>query len=151
MLILSYLISIILFIVGVVLVLKELHARDNKKNKKQNQSMKASIENLLYFDENKLLKRYIDLGVDINMIKGISHTSCFLWSLTRKRMVGGIGQPQALELIEDLNGYQLTYENNRMMSLIVRTKPNVLQINNSNGIIIAYHCDYFRYDFIPNN
>lgn len=97
-----------------------------------------------------LIKSYVEKGVYRNKIIITVHPSVCIWSLNRKCLIGENGI-EALEVIDN----EITFKNNRMVSLQVRdklTQEMVDEINNSNGIIITdavYGKPYFRYGFIP--
>ena len=101
------------------------------------------------------LNRFIQAGVFESKMIPTENPSVVIWSKTRKCLVGGKGQPDALELIQRINGvYELTYENNIFISLQVRselTESDVKEINESKEIIVTnatYGEPYFRYGFI---
>ena len=102
-----------------------------------------------------LIKGYLEKGVYQNKIIVTTQPSVCIWSTTRKCLVNENGI-EALEVVFDKNGNsELTFKNNKMISLQVRselTKEMVDEINNSNGIIITdavYGQPHFRYGFIP--
>lgn len=98
----------------------------------------------------KLIKMYLDRGVYQNKIIITQKPSVCNWSLTKKCLVG----ENNIEVLEVVKG-ELTYKNNRLVSLLVRTeltKDDVNKINNSDGIIITdaiYGNPHYRYGFIP--
>jgi hypothetical protein len=102
------------------------------------------------------LNRFISRGVyQIKMITTES-PSVVIWSKSRKCLVGGKGQPDTLEIVNDGYGnYRVTTENNCFISLQNRselTDLDVEEINKSEGIVITnatYGKPYFRYGFIP--
>jgi len=99
-----------------------------------------------------LIKKYVDAGVHQNKIIVSTLPSVCNWSLSRKCLVGENGV-EPLELLDIGNGNkELSYKNNRMISMQNRTEINADEINNSNGIIISdatYGKTYFRFAFIP--
>lgn len=103
------------------------------------------------------INRFISKGVhQIKMIPTES-PSVVVWSKTRKCLVGGKDQPEALEVFDDGSGnLRATYENNIFISLQNRselTDSDVKEINESEGIIVTnatYGKPYFRYGFIPS-
>ena len=104
----------------------------------------------------ELVEKYVKAGVHQNKIITTKQPSVVNWSLTRKWIVGENGI-SPLEVIDDDNGNKrLSYENNRMVSMLVRTeltKEDIDEINNSNGIICTdalYGREGFRYGFIPS-
>ena len=57
-----------------------------------------------------------------------------------------------LEIIKDGPNFRLTGENNRLVTLQVRTEIDIVEINKSAGIIITgalYGRNAFRFGFIP--
>ena len=103
------------------------------------------------------LARFINKGVHQTKIITTTSPSVVIWSKTRKCLVGGKGQPDSFEVIDDGNGnLRATCENNLPVSLQVRTElteSDVKEINESEGIIATnatYGKPYFRYGFIPN-
>jgi hypothetical protein len=99
-----------------------------------------------------VIKQYIDRGVHQQKIIQTSQSSFCIWSLSRKCLVGENGI-EPLEIIEN----QLTYKNNRIISLQIRTELTndlVKEINESDGIIVTdalyEHPERFRFGFIPN-
>lgn len=95
------------------------------------------------------LKGYMDLGVLREKLFYTQSPSICLWSITRNCLVGGVDKYPAEELVKDGKNYKVTYENNRMVSLKVRTGIAVDEINNSAGIIITDCDDGFCYDYVP--
>jgi len=107
-------------------------------------------------DEELTIKKYLDLGVNKDKIIFTVNPSTCIWSLTRKCIVGGKNQPESLEVIIDTNNNSiLTGENNRIVSLQVRTilsGKDIIDINSSDGIIVTnatYGEPRYRYGFIP--
>jgi hypothetical protein len=105
---------------------------------------------------NQTLKRFIDKGVHQTKIILTESPSVVTWSKTRKCLVGGKYQPDALEVFDDGNGnLKLTVDNNILISLQNRselTQSDVNEINESEGIVVTnatYGKPYFRYGFIP--
>jgi hypothetical protein len=104
---------------------------------------------------NELVEKYVKVGVHRNKIITTKQPSVVNWSLSRKCIVGKNGI-EALEVIDDGNGNRLSYENNRMVSMLIRTeltKNDIDEINNSEGIICTdalYGRKGFRYGFIPS-
>lgn len=103
------------------------------------------------------LLRFIGKGVHQNKIILTESPSVVIWSKTRKCLVGGFGQPSALEIHKDDSGnMKASYDNNIRISLQVRselTESDVREINESEGIVVTnatYGKPYFRYGFIPN-
>lgn len=103
------------------------------------------------------LNRFISKGVYQTKIILTESPSVVIWSKTRKCLVGGKGQPDILEVIDDGNGnLKATYDNNIPISLQIRTElteSDIKEINESEGIIVTnatYDKPYFRYGFIPN-
>ena len=107
--------------------------------------------------ENKeLIEKYVLAGVHQNKIITTKNPSVVNWSLSRKCIVSENGI-KPLEVIDDGKGNKrLSYENNRIISMQIRTeltKDDVEEINNSNGIICTdalYGREGFRYGFIPS-
>jgi hypothetical protein len=104
----------------------------------------------------ELLEKYVKVGVHQNKIITTKKPSVVNWSLSRKCIVGENGI-EPLEIIDDGNGNKrLSYENNRMVSMLIRTeltKDDIDEINNSEGIICTdalYGIEGFRYGFIPS-
>lgn len=104
----------------------------------------------------ELIEKYIKVGVHQNKLIATKQPSAVIWSISRKCVVGENGV-EPLEVIDDGNGNKkLSYENNRMVTLLVRTKltkEDIDEINNSNGIICTdalYGREGFRYGFIPS-
>lgn len=98
------------------------------------------------------LEHYIRLGVQREKVFVSVHPSVCTWSLTRECLVGDrIGGPLKPELISLGNGnFKLSYENNRMVSMLNHSKINVDEINNSPGIIIPEDTnEYFRFAYVP--
>lgn len=105
--------------------------------------------------ENKLIEKYLEKDINPDKIITTKQPSVVNWSLSRKCIVG-INGIEPLEVIYDLNGNKrLSYENNRLVSMLIRTKlkkEDIDEINNSNGIICTdslYGREGFRYGFIP--
>lgn len=105
----------------------------------------------------ELVEKYVKVGVHQNKIITTKQPSVVNWSLSRKCIVGGETGIEPLEVIYDENGNKrLSYENNRMVSMLIRTEltnEDVDEINNSNGIICTdalYGREGFRYGFIPS-
>ena len=106
---------------------------------------------------NELVEKYVKVGVHRNKIITTKQPSVVNWSLSRKCIVGGDTGIEPLEVIDDGNGNKrLSYENNRMVSMLIRielTKDDIDEINNSEGIICTdalYGRKGFRYGFIPS-
>ena len=104
----------------------------------------------------ELVEKYVKSGVYRNKIITTKQPSVVNWSLSRKCIVGENGI-EPLEVIDDENGNKrLSYENNRMVSMLIRTeltKEDIDEINNSDGIICTnalYGREGFRYGFIPS-
>ena len=104
----------------------------------------------------ELVEKYVKAGVHQNRIITTKQPSVVNWSLSRKCIVGENGI-EPLEVIDDGNGNKrLSYENNRMVSMLIRTeltKDDIDEINNSEGIICTgalYGREGFRYGFIPS-
>jgi hypothetical protein len=100
--------------------------------------------------------RFIERGVHQTKIISTESPSVVIWSKTRKCLVGGKDQPNALELVDDGNGnLKATYDNNIFISLQIRselTESDVKEINESEGIVVTnatYGKPYFRFGFIP--
>jgi hypothetical protein len=111
----------------------------------------------IFEDEQDCKLRYISKGVHENKIIVTKSPSIVIWSLSCKCLVGGRNQPPSLEVIPSSDGnYIATYENNRYISLQIRTtltEEMVREINESDGIVAScahYGEPYFRYNFIPN-
>lgn len=105
--------------------------------------------------ENKLIEKYLEKGINRNKIITTKQPSIVNWSISRKCIVGENGV-EPLEIIDDENGNKrLSYENNRMVIMLIRTeltKEDIDEITNSNGIICTdalYGKEGFRYGFIP--
>ncbi len=105
----------------------------------------------------ELVEKYVKVGVHQNKIITTKQPSVVIWSLSRKCIVGGDTGIEPLEVIYDENGNgKLSYENNRMVSMLIRTeltKNDIDEINNSEGIICTdalYDREGFRYGFIPS-
>lgn len=101
--------------------------------------------------------RFINKGVYQAKIIATESPSLVIWSKTRKCLVGGKYQPDALELVDDGNGnLELTVDNNIFIPLRCRselTESDVREINESEGIIVTnatYGKPYFRFGLIPN-
>ena len=100
--------------------------------------------------------RFINKGVYQTKIISTELPSVVIWSKTRKCLVGGKDQPDALEIVDDGSGKKATYDNNVFISLQNRselTESDVKEINESDGIIVTnatYGKPYFRFGFIPN-
>ena len=101
--------------------------------------------------------RFINKGVYQTKIIATKSPSLVIWSKTRKCLVGGKYQPDALELVDDGNGnLEVTVDNNIFIPLRCRselTESDVREINESEGIIVTnatYGKPYFRFGFIPN-
>lgn len=104
----------------------------------------------------ELVEKYVKVGVHQKKIITTKQPSVINWSLSRKCIVGESGI-EPLEVIDDGNGNKrLSYENNRLVSMLIRTeltKEDIEEINNSNGIIctdVLYGREGFRYGFIPS-
>ncbi len=104
----------------------------------------------------ELVEKYVKFGVYQNKIITTKQPSVVNWSLSRKCIVGE-NSIEPLEVIDDGNGNKrLSYENNRMVSMLIRielTKEDIDEINNSDGIICndaLYGREGFRYGFIPS-
>jgi hypothetical protein len=95
---------------------------------------------------------YTALGVLENKICVTANPSICLWSVSRECLVGGgkLPRPEELIKLEDGN-YELTYENNRLVSLLRHSEINVDEINNSSGIIISEDetDECFIFEYIP--
>jgi hypothetical protein len=102
----------------------------------------------------KLIEKYVNHGINQDKIITTIYPSVFIWSKTRKCIVGKSTNVDPLELIEDKSGNKkLSYENNIMLSMKVRThlsKKDINEINNSNGIVCTEFENGFRYTMIPN-
>lgn len=105
----------------------------------------------------RLLEKYLKSGVHQNKIIITKPPSVVNWSITRKCIVGRETGIDPLEVIDIGNGNKrLSLENNRLVSMLVRTKltkNDIDEINNSNGIICTdalYGREGFRYGFIPS-
>ena len=105
----------------------------------------------------ELVEKYVKVGVHQNKIITTKQPSVVNWSLSRKCIVGGDTGIEPLEVIYDENGNgKLSYENNRLVSMMTRTeltKDDIDEINNSEGIICTdalYGREGFRYGFIPS-
>ena len=101
--------------------------------------------------------RFINKGVYQTKITSTESPSVVVWSKTRKCFVGGKGQPDPLEVVDDGNGnLKATYDNNIFISLHSKTElteSDVKEINESEGIVVTnatYGKPYFRFGFIPN-
>jgi hypothetical protein len=106
----------------------------------------------------ELVEKYVKEGVYQNKIITTKQPSVVNWSLTRKCIVGGDTGIEPLEVIFDEKGNgKISFENNRLVSMKIRTKltkEDIDQINNSEGIICTdalYGRDGFRYGFIPHS
>jgi len=103
----------------------------------------------------ELVEKYINIGVQYNKIITTKQPNVVNWSLSRKCIVGENGI-EPLEIIDDNGNKRISYENNRLVSMLIRTeltKEDIDEINNSNGIICTdalYGRDGFRYGFIPS-
>ena len=104
----------------------------------------------------KLREAYMELGIKPEKIIETENPSVVIWSLSRKRIVGGKGQEPALEIIKQPDGNaRISYENNRMVTMQLH-KEGVIpvdKINQSDGIIVtdkAYGLPYYRFAYIPN-
>ena len=104
----------------------------------------------------ELVEKYVKVGVHHNKIITTKQPSVVNWSLSRKCIVRENGI-EPLEIIDDGNGNKrLSYENNRMVSMLIRTqltKDDIDEINKSEGIICTdalYGREGFRYGFIPS-
>lgn len=97
---------------------------------------------------NETLQNYIRLGVLPEKLVYTESPSTCIWSLTRQCLVGTNGIP-AEEVVNDSKGMRLTVENNRMLSLQVRSTIDVDSINKSNGIVVTDYEPYFRFAEIP--
>lgn len=99
-----------------------------------------------------MVEKYLELGVEKDKIFVTVNPSICTWSLSRKCLVGGkLDGPPSEELVAIGNGdFELTYENNRMVSLLNHSEIDVDLINNSTGIIIPDQPEeYFRFGFVP--
>lgn len=101
--------------------------------------------------------RFINKGVYQTKIISTEEPSVVIWSKSRKCLVGGKDQPDALEVVDDGSGNKkLTIDNNIFISLENRselTESDVKEINESEGIVVTnatYGKPYFRFGFIPN-
>jgi len=101
--------------------------------------------------------RFINKGVYQTKITSTESPCVVVWSKTRKCLVGGKGQPDPLEVVDDGNGnLKVTIDNNIFISLHSRTElteSDVKEINESEGIVVTnatYGKPYFRFGFIPN-
>jgi hypothetical protein len=104
----------------------------------------------------ELVEKYLKVGVHQNKLITTIQPSVVNWSLSRKCIVGGETGIEPLEVIYDENGNgKLSFENNRLVSMHIRTeltKEDIDEINKSNGIIctdVLYGREGFRYGFIP--
>ena len=112
-----------------------------------------------YETEQECKHRYISMGVDADKVIVTKSPSMALWSTSRKCLLGGKGEPEALEVVQSQSGstFTATYDNNRHVSLPIRkelTEEMVKEINDSDGIIATcahYGEPNFRYGFIPKN
>ena len=114
------------------------------------------MENKEHEPIHETLLRFLNKGVYKTKITTTQYPSKVTWSKTRKCLVGGKGQPDPLEIVNDgMDGKKVTIENNISISLQIRdrlTEADVKQINESDGIIVTnatYGKPYFRYGFIP--
>tara|TARA_R110002153_G_scaffold269343_1_gene434884 strand:+ start:770 stop:1093 length:324 start_codon:yes stop_codon:yes gene_type:complete len=104
----------------------------------------------------KLRKKYLQLGINDEKIIETEMPSVVIWSLSRKRIVGGTGQEPALEVIKQPDGNARTsYENNRMVTMQLHKEGliPVNKINQSDGIIVTgktYGLPHYRFGYIPN-
>mgnify|MGYP003635894854 CR=1 FL=1 len=104
----------------------------------------------------KLRKKYLQLGIKDEKIIETEMPSVVIWSLSRKRIVGGKGQEPAIEIIKQPDGNARTsYENNRMVTMQIHKEGliPVNKINQSDGIIVTdetYGLPYYRFGYIPN-
>ncbi len=104
----------------------------------------------------KLREKYLQLGIKDEKIIETENPSVVIWSLSRKRIVGGTGQEPALEIIKQPDGNARTsYENNRIVSMQIHKEGliPVNKINQSDGIIVTdktYGLPYYRFGYIPN-
>ena len=103
-----------------------------------------------------LKEKYLKVGVHQNKLITTIQPSVVNWSLSRKCIVGGETGIEPLEVIYDENSNgKLSFENNRLVSMQIRTeltKEDIDEINKSNGIIctdVLYGREGFRYGFIP--
>lgn len=106
----------------------------------------------------ELINKYVNEGVHQNKIITTKSPSVVNWSLTRKCIVGRETGIEPLEVIDDGNGNKrISFENNRLVSMQIRTEltiEDINEINNSKGIICTdalYGRDGFRYVFIPSS
>ena len=104
----------------------------------------------------KLREKYLQLGIKNEKIIETEMPSVVIWSLSRKRIVGGKGQEPALEIITQPDGNaRISYENNRYVTMQLH-KEGVIpvnKINQSDGIIVTdktYGLPYYRFGYIPN-
>ena len=104
----------------------------------------------------KLQEAYMELGIKPKKIIETENPSVVIWSLSRKCIVGGKGQPPTLEIIKQPDGNARTsYENNRMVTMQMHKEGMipVNKINQSDGIIVTdktYGISYYRFGYIPN-
>jgi hypothetical protein len=107
-------------------------------------------------NNNELIRKYTDIGVNPEKIWVTKNPSVCLWSISRRCLVGSVGEPDQVELITDKNGSRLSYENNKMVTLSVNTRNgiDVDAINASDGIIVTdatYNENNFRFGYVPKN
>ena len=104
----------------------------------------------------RLQEAYMELGIKPEKIIETENPSVVIWSLSRKRIVGGKGQEPALEIIKQPDGNaRISYENNRMVTMQIHKEGliPVNKINQSDGIIVTdktYGLPYYRFGYIPN-
>tara|TARA_R110000803_G_scaffold3218_3_gene10971 strand:+ start:33 stop:359 length:327 start_codon:yes stop_codon:yes gene_type:complete len=103
----------------------------------------------------KLREKYLQLGIKDEKIIETEIPSVVIWSLSRKCIVGGIGQEPALEVIKLPDGNaRISYENNRFITMQNHEEGliPVNKINQSDGIIVTdktYGLPYYRFGYIP--
>ena len=96
---------------------------------------------------------YIKMGVNPDKIHISVVPSICTWSVSRKCLVGNTKQgPPKEEVVTRSDGsMEMTYENNRIVSMQNHITIDVNKINDSAGIIIPENNTdgYFRYGLIP--
>lgn len=100
-------------------------------------------------------ENYIKLGVNPDKIHVSIVSSICTWSVSRKCLVGNTkkGPPKGEVVTRGDGTLELTYENNRIVSLRDWKTIDVDKINQSPGIIIyeGYEDKYYRFEYIPTN
>lgn len=117
-----------------------------------------SVDHFEYYDEKKIaeeiINEYIAKGLERGKIFITNYPGVCMWSVSRNCLVGENGVPKS-ELIDIGNGNKrLSYENNRMVSLINYNMLDVDKINKSKGIIVSTvdnNEDLYRFAYVPTN